>query len=115
MFEIATNLGNDFVRRPDWLPSTHHSEHQHLLLQAHDCDHSLEPTTPCGRALSLGIPMTTDDDPKYAFFGCYLAEHATRGEAIVSLVLSLFGRPNDTQESLPRDPLLSVKKFLAEA
>jgi len=64
--------------------------------------------------------MTADDDPKYDcyiddVFGSYLAEHAARGEAVVPLVLSLFGRPNDTQESLPRDPLLSVKKFLAEA
>ena len=31
------------------------------------------------------------------------------------MVLSLFGRPNDAQESLPRDSLLSVKKFLTEA
>ena len=46
--------------------------------------------------------------------GCFFPEHAARGEAVVPLVLSLFGRPNDAQESLPRDPL-SVKKFLAEA
>jgi hypothetical protein len=64
--------------------------------------------------------MTADDDPKYDcyinnVFGCYLAEHASRGETVIPLVLSLFGRPNDAQESLPRDPLLSVKNFLAEA
>ena len=64
--------------------------------------------------------MTANDDPKYDcyiddVFGCFLAEHAARGEAVVPLVLSLFGRPNDALESLPRDPLLSVKKFLAEA
>ena len=120
MSEIATDLADDLARRPDWTPSIHHSEHQHLLRQAHDCDHSLEPTTPFSRALLLGVPMTADDDPKYDcyiddVFGSYLAEHAARGEAVVPLVLSLFGRPNDTQESLPRDPLLSVKKFLAEA
>ena len=63
--------------------------------------------------------MTADDNPKYDFyiddiFCCYLAEHAARGEAVIPLVLSLFRRPNDAQESLPRDPLLSVKQFLAE-
>ena len=104
--EIATDLDNDLVRRPDWLLSTHRSEHQHLLLQAHDCDHSLDPTTPFGEALPLGVPMTADDNPKYDcyiddVFGCFLAEHAARGEAVAPVVLSLFGRPNDAQESLP--------------
>ena len=33
--------------------------------------------------------------------GCFFPEHAARGEAVAPVVLSLFGRPNDAQESLP--------------
>ena len=67
--EVATDLANDLLRHPDWHPSIHHSEYQHLLLQTHDCDHSLDPTTPFGAVLPLGEPMTVDNDPK---FDCYL-------------------------------------------
>ena len=53
--------------------------------------------------------MTVDDDPKFDcyiddIFGAFLAEYTNRGEAIIPLVLSLFGRPNHVKESLPRDP-----------
>jgi hypothetical protein len=102
--EIATDLANDLVCHPNWLPSIHHSEHQHLLLQAHDCDLSLDPIMPFGEALPLGVFMMADDNPKYNcyiddVFGCFLAEHADRGEAIAPLVLSLFGRPTPSCSS----------------
>ena len=73
----------------------HHSEYQHLLrMQAHDCDHSLDSTTPFGAALPLGIPMTVNNDPKFDcyldnIFGAFLAENADHAVAVAERVDSV--------------------------
>ena len=48
-----------------------------------------------------------------AFYGCNKATSA----AAIPMALHIVGRPNDTSngESFPRDDLLSLSKFLAEA
>jgi hypothetical protein len=50
-----------------------------------------------------------------AIFGVMLEGDEARGAAVIPLVLALLGRPLAPNESLPRDVLLSIKKFLAEA
>jgi hypothetical protein len=53
------------------------------------------------------------DDIFGAFYGCNKAKRA----AAIPMALHIVGRPNDTLngESFPRDKLLSLSKFLAEA
>jgi hypothetical protein len=64
--------------------------------------------------------MPLDFSPRFDcflddIFGAMLDDDSARGAAVVPLVLEILGRPNSTSESLPRDVILSIKKFLAEA
>ena len=83
-------------------------------------DSDLDLDLPFEPACPLGVPMPPNDDPK---FDCYiddiivsfLEDQSERGSAVIPLVLALLGRPVTEFESLPRDELISLKKFLAEA
>ena len=48
-------------------------------------------------------------------FSCFLESDMERGCAILPFVLHLLGRPVSETEPLPREDLLSLKKFVAEA
>jgi len=68
----------------------------------------------------LTVDLPDDDDPKADcyiddLFSAFLEECAARGSAILPFVIHLLGRPLGVKESLPRDDLLSLKKFLAGA
>ena len=118
--EVATDLANDLVRREDWDPATVHSPHQHLLSTAHNLDEDLDPSTPFVPACPLGVPMCPSDDPKFDCYiddiiGSFLKDHVARGSTVLPLILALLGRPVSDSESLNREDLLSLKKFVAEA
>jgi hypothetical protein len=124
--EVVTDLANDLVRRSDWDPTRHHSPHQPLLEsdRAKDdhadgvlgregfmCPHFFAPNYLIEDILSRFDCYL--DDIFGAFYGCDKA----RSAAAIPMALHIVGRPNDTSngDSFPRDKLLSLSKFLAEA
>jgi hypothetical protein len=124
--EVVTDLANDLVRRSDWDPTRHHSPHQPLLesdrAKDDDADGSLvEEGFRCSHFFAPDYPIEDIlprfdcylDDIFGAFYGCDRA----RSAAAIPMALHIVGRPNDTAhgESFPRDELLSLSKFLAEA
>jgi hypothetical protein len=124
--EVVTDLANDLVRRADWDPTRHHSPHQPLLEsdRAKDDDadgslggegfmrsHFFAPNYPIEDILPRFDCYL--DDIFGAFYGCDKA----RSAAAIPMALHKVGRPNDASggESFPRDELLSLLKFMAEA
>ena len=124
--EVVTDLANDLVRRPDWDPKRHHSPHQSLLESDRAKDDDAD-----GSRVGEGFGRSHFFAPDYPIedvlprFDCYLDDifgaffscDKAKSEAAIPLALHLVGRPNDTSngESFPRDDLLSLSKFLAEA
>jgi hypothetical protein len=115
--EMACDLANDLVRHPGWDPQLHVSPHQNLLKTAYQ---SAPPDTPFAPALPVFVVVPCDgypiadnfiDDQFMAFYRC----HLERGSAILPFIIHLLGRPVAPDESISRDDLLSLKKFLAEA
>jgi hypothetical protein len=126
VLEVVTDLANDLVRRSDWDPTPHHSPHQPLLesdrANYDDADGTLVGEGfMCSHFFAPNYPMEDIlprfncylDDIFGAFYGCNKAKRA----AAIPMALHIVGRPNDTLngESFPRDKLLSLSKFLAEA
>ena len=124
--EVMTDLANDLARRLDWDPRLHCSPHQGLLASrdAVDNDEShVRRDRPFGPAKSLAVNYPDSDDfPRYEcylddIFGAFLERFGARGAAAIPLALHMIGRPRGTEgdESFPRDDLLAISKFLAEA
>ena len=124
--EVVTDLANDLVRRPDWDPTLYHSPHQPLLesdrAKDDDADGSLVGERfGCSHFFAPDYPIEDIlprfdcylDDIFGAFYGCDREKSA----AAIPMALHIVGRPNDASngESFPRDELLSLSKFLAEA
>jgi hypothetical protein len=124
--EVVTDLANDLVRRSNLDPTRHHSPHQPLLEldRAKDddadgalgvgeiaCSHFFAPNYPIENILPRFDCYL--DNIFGALYGCDKA----RSEAAIPMALHIVRRPNDTSggESYPRDELLSLSKFLAEA
>ncbi|KAI2499833.1 hypothetical protein MHU86_14650 [Fragilaria crotonensis] len=86
--EMITDLANDLVRRDDWDPSVYHSPHQHLL----------------------DTEGAVDNDKGSV-------DKMKKSAAAIPLALHLVGRPCDPEvkETFPRDDILAIPKFLAEA
>ena len=118
--EMLCDLGNDLLRSPDsWDPETQFSPHLSKL-PSEPVPYPV-PATPVHLAEPLAIPMPQDDfNPKAECyiddkFLAFLEKDMARGRAILPFLLDLIGRPVHTNEPVPRDDLLSLKKFLAEA
>jgi hypothetical protein len=124
--EVAVDLANDLVRRPDWEPEEWSAPQQALLesAEAVDCDEGkIVSSDDFGDAAEMSVVFP---DADYGpMFDCYLDDlfgvsrerDRARLEAVVPLVLHLLGRPVEEgeEESLPRDALIALSKFLAEA
>lgn len=115
--KMATDLVNDIVRDPGWSDENLQSPHQHLIGENFEAKAD---NIPFGVTSELMIDLPLDDDPKADcyiddIFMAFLEEDRNRGSRIIPFVLHLLGRPVQTDESLSRDDLLSIKKFLAEA
>jgi hypothetical protein len=115
--EMACDLANDLIRHPGWSPSLCPSPHMHLLDDAVE----FEPDdVPLAAAAPVFVDLPADDKPKADMFiddgfAAFLERDVDAGRAILPFVLHLLGRPVADDEPLPRDDVLSVKKFLAEA
>ena len=78
---------------------------------------------PFGQAKSLAVNYPDSDDFSWYecylddIFGAFLERYGDRGAAAIPLALHMIGRPRGTEgdESFPRDDLLAMSKFLAEA
>jgi len=124
--EVITDLANDIVRRPDWDPRRHHSPHQALLLSDDAVDGDAGGFLPgerfkCAYLMAPDYPVA-DTLPRFDcylddIFGAFLGDQMEKSAAAVPLAMHIVGRPNDSEngESFPRDELLAVSKFLAEA
>jgi hypothetical protein len=123
---LANDLANDLVRRNDWDPSVWSAPRQGILRtsDAFDNDNGhVRPDKEFGRAFAMWVVDPVGDG--LAKFDCYLdnlfgvfwAWDREKAEAALPLALHLVGRPVDDKapESFPRDDLLAVSKFLAEA
>ena len=124
--ETAVDLANDLVRRDDWDPLTVFAPQQPMLEseKAVDCDAGKDlDSEPFGKATDMSVSYPPGDTGP--MFDCYLDDlfgisrekDRKRLEAVLPLVLHLIGRPVDDglPDSLPRDALIAVAKFLAEA
>ena len=124
--EVAVDLANDLVRRDDWDPEVWFAPQQHLLSsdEAVDCDEGkLTDEDALEKAAEMSVVFPVEDS--LPMFDCYLDDlfgvsrerDKARLEAVIPFVLHLLGRPVEAgiKESIPRDALLAVSKFLAEA
>ena len=124
--ETGVDLANDLVRRDDWDPAEWFAPQQPLLLsdKAVDCDSGkIADDEPFRQAAGMLVTYPTDEVGP--MFECYLDDlfgvsrerDRKRMEAVLPLVLHLIERPvfDGVPESLPRDALIAVSKFLAEA
>ncbi|KAI2500083.1 hypothetical protein MHU86_14410 [Fragilaria crotonensis] len=123
--EMITDLANDLVRRDDWDPSVYHSPHQHLLDTEGAVDNdkgSVDKMSVFGKADYFAVNYPPYDDlPR---FDCYLDDilgpstpRRRKERCRDPLALHLVGRPCDPEvkETFPRDDILAIPKFLAEA
>ena len=126
MSEVLTDLANDLVRRTDWDPKVFRSPHQHLLESDKAVDNDegrIDTKQSFGKADFFAVNYPNDDDlPRFDcylddIFGAFEQRDAEKSAAAIPLALHLVGRPHDpsARESFPRDDLLALSKFLAEA
>ena len=124
--EMITDLANDLVRRDDWDPSAYHSPHQHLLDTEEAVDNdkgSVDKMSAFGKADYFAVNYPPYDDlPRFDcylddIFGAFNPRDAEKSAAAIPLALHLVGRPCDpeVEETFPRDDILAIPKFLAEA
>ena len=123
--EVVTDLANDLVRRNDWDPTRFKSPHQALLLtdEAVDNDRGeIRPDEPFAEPEYFAVDEPEDDLARFDcylddIFGAFMEREADKGAAAIPLALHIVGRPHDPngRESFPRDDILAVPKFLAEA
>ncbi len=115
--EMATDLANDLVRDDGWDHHLHKSPHQGIIGDAIVWEPEDIPIAP---AEEIAVKLPHDDSPKADcyiddIFSVFLEEDVERGSRIVPFVLHLLGRPIQDKESLTREDLLSMSKFIAEA
>lgn len=115
--ELATDLCNDIVRDDGWDETELVSPHQHLI---GDQVNFVADDVPFTQAAELAVDIPADDAPKADcyiddVFAAFLEKDCDRGSRIIPFVIHLLSRPLSTDESLQREDLLSLAKFLAEA
>ena len=127
MSEVATDLANDLVRRDDWDPTVWSAPQQPLLAsdKAVDCDAgTVKVDDEFSEAAEISVVYPIEDAKP--MFDCYLLDDLFGGsretdrarlEAALPFILHLIDRPVEagTAESIPRDDLVVISKFLAEA
>jgi hypothetical protein len=123
--EVVTDLANDLARRNDWDPKRFKSPHQALLStdEAVDNDRGeIRHDKVFAEPEFFAVDEPEDDLARFDcylddIFGAFMEREAEKGAASIPLALPLVGRPHDPngRESFPRDDILTVPKFLAEA
>ena len=109
-------------------PEVFHSPHQHLLNSDEAVDNKKKTVDTAETLVKtdfFAVNYPNKDDADLPHFDCYLDDifgvfnprDTAKSAASIPSALHLEGRPNDmgTTESLPRDDLLAIPKFLAEA
>jgi hypothetical protein len=123
--EVVTDLANDLVRWNGWDPQQFKSPHQALLLtdEAVDNDRGeIRPDDAFAEPEFFAVDEPEDDMARFDcylddIFGAFMDREAERSAAAIPLALPIEGRPHDPnrRESFPRDDILAIPKFLAEA
>ncbi|KAI2499964.1 hypothetical protein MHU86_14538 [Fragilaria crotonensis] len=126
VLEVIADLANDLVRRMDWDPVGVCAPQQFLLESPSAVDNNkgfVVGSEAFAPAFEMSVCYPTDDClPRFEcyldnLFGVCREVDSARASAAVPLALHLVGRPvlEGVEESFPRDDLLAVSKFLAEA
>ena len=114
--ELICDLANDIVHNIGWDPLMLRSPHQDLISVAP----SLEaPKILMAQASALAVELPPDDEPKSDCYiddliAAFLERDHTHGAAIIPFVIHLLGCPMADTETLLRDDILSLSKFIAE-
>jgi hypothetical protein len=121
--DATSDIANDLLNDPSWDPSTLHSPHQHKLppvpTNPHPVGSSPHPAQPLlfdfpeeeANCVAKGDNYIDDQ----LSVGVDIGDNITRLAAAGPLALHVIGRPLADCEPIPRDDLLSLKKFFAEA
>jgi len=115
--ELATDLANDLVRDEGWDHDQLVSPHQGLLGDAIETEGDDMLFAPASNVM---VDLPADDAPKADcyidnIFSAFLEQDVDQRSRIIPFVLHLLSCPLQESESLARDDMLSIKKFLAEA
>jgi hypothetical protein len=117
--ETITDLTNIILQHRDWNPRTLHSDFTSLVEENPrllDLDikfaEAREPLMEWGLSEYGATDVYIDDI--FNVFPFLSDEYLQRGRNAALLAIDLMGRPTHPDDPLPRDPLVAVKKVLAE-
>jgi hypothetical protein len=117
--ETITDLTNIILQHRDWNPATLHSEFNALIdenprLLALDVEfaEAREPLMEWELSDFGATDVYIDDI--FNVFPMVSDDYLRRGQNAALLAIDLLGRPTQPDDPLPRDPLVAVKKVLAE-
>jgi hypothetical protein len=123
--KVVTDLANDLVRRNDWDPQQFKSPHQALISTDEAVGNNrgeIRPDDAFAEPELFAVDEPEDDRARFDcylddIFGAFMDREAERSSAAIPLALHIVGRPHDPsrRESFPRDDILAIPKFLAEA
>jgi hypothetical protein len=123
--EVVADLANDLVRRLKWDAALMKCPHQEALIsdRAVDSDSGfVQADDSFGVAYPMSVVFPSDEGPRFEcylddLFGVFREKDAWKAEAAMPLALHIVGQPahSAVDESFPRDGLLAMSKFLAEA
>lgn len=114
--ELMCDVANDIVRHPGWDHATMQSPN---LAVIDSSPAQLNDNIPFAPSTQLNVDIPYDLHPKCDVYlddliGIGLARDSNRLAALLPFVVHLFGRPVNAHDDVPRDDLLSIKKFLHE-
>jgi hypothetical protein len=112
-------MTNTLLRTSDWDPDELHSQYNTLL----DNEPRLEQlNVPFAQARTLLVDPNLSDggaadvfiDDIFNVFPLLSELHWKRGQNAALLAIDCLGRPTRMDDTIPRDPLIAIKKVLAE-
>jgi hypothetical protein len=117
--EMITDLSNIVLQHRDWNPATLHSEFNSLVQEN---PRLLEPDIQFAEAREPLMDWELSDfgatdvyiEDIFNVFPIVSDEYLQRGRNAALLAIDLLGRPTHPDDPLPRDPLVAVKKVIAE-
>jgi hypothetical protein len=117
--EMIADTTNIILQHKDWDPSSLHSSFNTLIDENPRLVDSTVDFTPARKPLTewdISEYGTTDVyiDDIFNVFPFRSENHLLRGRNAALLAIDLMGRPTHPNDPLPRDPLIAVKKVVAE-
>jgi hypothetical protein len=121
--DTGSDLANDLIADPTWDPLQLCSPHQSKMLPMPPSPHPPDELPHPGQPLLFDFPV--EEESRLTKFDNYIddliaagveiGDNIARMAAAGPLALHTMGRPLSDSEPIPRDDILSLKKFAAEA